>query len=347
MAYPILGTPNPQFLDSSGAPYASGTITTLDPADGSTVKSNYPTADDADASTNAVSADITLDASGRISTGYWGKDNEDYKVVLKDSSASTILTMNDIKMPPHPRRALVTAGNDATPTIAEAKFIKLSTDNTAVTDFDDGEVGDVIHVIGPTTGQTKITDSGSILLHNSDDFLMSSGDTLTLGMAVDTQWWELGRNFYNSNSLTKVVLVDEALTSSTLADSAYLVNWVLLSATFYSFEGYLKVSADAAARDLEIDITTDNAFQEESYSWVSVDSGSALTVDQGETSALTAAVANIDIDGTGQVGIQFKGFLYTHATSNCNVDVQFANQAGAGTVTVEKGSWMRFAPMYN
>jgi len=65
---------------------------------------------------------------------------------------------------------------------------------------------------------------------------------------------------------------------------------------------------------------TDNAFVEECYSWITVDSGNALAVDQAETQALTTAVANIDIDGTSIVGVLVKGFVLTHATLACNVD---------------------------
>jgi len=196
MAYPILGTPNPQFLDSSGAPYASGTITTLDPADGSTVKSNYPTADDANASTNAVSADITLDASGRISTGYWGKDGEDYKVVLKDSSASTIVTMNDIRLPSHSRRATVALGpTDGTPTIAEGTLFTHN-GTTAITDLDDGEVGDVV-TIRANSGDASvlpITSSATLLCEGNIDVSLRDKDTITFAMFHDQIWHEIGRS---------------------------------------------------------------------------------------------------------------------------------------------------------
>jgi hypothetical protein len=63
MAYPILGRPSPQFTDSSGDPYVSGTITVQDPDD-SSAKNSYPTAADADANTNGVSTAITLDSLG-------------------------------------------------------------------------------------------------------------------------------------------------------------------------------------------------------------------------------------------------------------------------------------------
>jgi hypothetical protein len=161
-------------------------------------------------------------------------------------------------------------------------------------------------------------------------------------MFNDQVWEETGRTY--AKAFTKFKTADEALTSTTLANDTHLIDWVLQPNTYYRFEGYLKVNASAATKDLEIDIVTDNAFQEDCYTWISVDAGNALAVDQGETSALTAAVANIDIDGTGLVGILIKGFVLTHATLACNVDFQFANQAGSGTVTVQKGSWASFTP---
>ena len=95
MAFAILGNPSPQFVDSSGSPYASGTLAILDPAD-DTNKASYPTYDDAEAATNANSNPITLDARG--SCNLWGLDNEDYKLVLKDASGATVNTDDDINL---------------------------------------------------------------------------------------------------------------------------------------------------------------------------------------------------------------------------------------------------------
>jgi len=213
LAYPILGTPSPAFFDSSGSPLASGTITTLDPADGSTVKASYPTADDADASTNGTSGDITLDASGRpTSTQYWGRDNEDYKVVIKDSSGSTILTMDDIRVPAHTRRAAVTfPDSDATPTIAESSFF-ITADGTTITDLDDGQVGDEVTIqAGSTT--MSVQDNAALVLDGNHNFRMYAGDTIAFKMFTDQVWTETGRSQVAGNveitTLTSVVIADE------------------------------------------------------------------------------------------------------------------------------------------
>ncbi|KKK57316.1 hypothetical protein LCGC14_3055700, partial [marine sediment metagenome] len=141
MAFAILGTPSPQFVDSSGSPYASGTVTIQNPSD-SAVKASYPTAADADASTNGTSADVSLDSRGVPDQELWGKDNEDYKIIIKDSDAATVDTMDKIRMPRASRRAAVTfTSTDVSPTIRESEtFITAGT--TAITDFDHGEVGD-------------------------------------------------------------------------------------------------------------------------------------------------------------------------------------------------------------
>ena len=106
MAFPILGSPNPQFSDSSGSPYASGTLSVLDPAD-DTNKASYPTYDDAEALTNANANPITLDARG--SCTLWGLDNEDYKLVLKDSDGGTVWTTDDVFLPNFGQYYAVTA----------------------------------------------------------------------------------------------------------------------------------------------------------------------------------------------------------------------------------------------
>jgi hypothetical protein len=97
MAFPILGTPKPQFFDSSGSPLSSGTLSVLNPAD-DTNKASYPTYDDAEAATNANVNPVVLDARGEPPNGLWGLDSEDYKLVLKDSAGTTIWTADDITM---------------------------------------------------------------------------------------------------------------------------------------------------------------------------------------------------------------------------------------------------------
>jgi hypothetical protein len=191
MAYPILGSPKPAFFDSSGDPLASGTITTLNPSNDA-VKASYPTADDANASTNGTSGDITLDSRGEpTSTQYWGKDNEDYKVVIKDSAGTTIYTMDDIRMPAHSRRARVAfTGADPTPSVAEGnEFYTVGT--TAITFFDDGEVGDTIFVYA--NSNITITHNTTIRLAGSVNFDMVTGDLLTLTMNSDGIWREVSR----------------------------------------------------------------------------------------------------------------------------------------------------------
>jgi hypothetical protein len=102
MAFPILGTPKPAFFDSSGDPLVSGTVTVQDPDD-SSAKASYPTAADADAGTNGTTSAITLDSRGEpSSTQLWGKEGEDYKIILKDSSGSTVYTIDNIVLPISP-----------------------------------------------------------------------------------------------------------------------------------------------------------------------------------------------------------------------------------------------------
>ena len=194
MAYPILGTPIPQFTDSAGAPLASGTITTQDPDDDS-VKASYPTAADADASTNGTSGDITLDSRGEpTSTQYWGKDGEDYKVIIKDSAGSTVYTLTEIRTPGHERRpTVVFTSADDTPTVAESNHFQTN-DGTTLTDFDNGQIGDVITIQNSGTA-CSVTHNGAILiLAGAKDFNMVGSDTLTLGMFSDQVWHEIGRS---------------------------------------------------------------------------------------------------------------------------------------------------------
>ena len=190
MAFAILGNPRPIFTDSSGSPYASGTVTIQNPSD-SAVKASYPTAADADASTNGTSAAVSLNARGQPDQDLWGKDNEDYKIIVKDSDAATVDTFDKIRMPRASRRATVTfTSTDVSPTIRESEtFITAGT--TAITDFDHGEVGDTIKILAASS--ITITHNANISLLGSVNLDMVAGDSLTLTMFNDQVWEEAGR----------------------------------------------------------------------------------------------------------------------------------------------------------
>jgi hypothetical protein len=262
MAYPILGTPKPAFFDSSGDPLASGTITTLNPSDDA-VKASYPTADDANASTNGTSGDITLDSRGEpTSTQYWGKDNEDYKVVIKDSAGTTIYTMDDIRMPAANRRATVSfTSTDATPSVKESKNFILQ-GSTTITTFHDGEVGDIIHIKAAGGTQTlTIQYSSAVLLAGGKDYIMSNTDTLTLCMFTDQVWTEISRS--KTTAGPKFLSADEVISATTtLADVSDLSTWTFAPGTYVAVEGYLKVVSSAVTQDIKFALQTDNAFQE-------------------------------------------------------------------------------------
>ena len=209
MAFAILGTPRPIFTDSSGSPYASGTVTIQNPSD-SAVKASYPTAADADASTNGTSAAVSLNARGQPDQDLWGKDNEDYKIIIKDSDAATVDTFTKIRMPRASRRPTVTfTSTDATPTIRESEtFITAGT--TAITDFNNGEVGDVIRILAASS--IVITHGSPVSLLGELNFSMVAGDTLELTMFNDQVWEETGRSLATS---TVSVAKTESVTSFT------------------------------------------------------------------------------------------------------------------------------------
>lgn len=97
MSFPYLNAYQ-QFFDSSGSPLASGTIEFRDPTSNNLINS-YPTADDADAQTNANDNPLTLNASGAAASGLFLEDGVAYKVILKDSDGTTIATHDDVRCP--------------------------------------------------------------------------------------------------------------------------------------------------------------------------------------------------------------------------------------------------------
>jgi hypothetical protein len=144
--------------------------------------------------------------------------------------------------------------------------------------------------------------------------------------------------------LSKIKTAAQTLTTTTLADDDHLVNYILKANSFYAIEGHLYATADAASRDLKIDFVVDNAVQDSSYVYVAVDAATAGTVDAGEVQAITSAVT-IDIDGTSDVGVFIRGFIYTNASNETNLDLQVAQGTDAGTTTLKRGSWLKFEPL--
>jgi hypothetical protein len=76
----------------------SGTIEFRSPTDNTLIDS-FPTADDADAQTNANDNPLTLNSRGEAANGLYLEDGVKYKVILKDSDGSTVWTRDDVRSP--------------------------------------------------------------------------------------------------------------------------------------------------------------------------------------------------------------------------------------------------------
>ena len=96
MSFPLISVS--QFFDSSGSPLTSGTIEFRDPTTNDLINS-YPTADDADAQTNANSNHLTLNSRGEATSGLYLEDGVKYKIILKDSDGVTVWTQDDVRTP--------------------------------------------------------------------------------------------------------------------------------------------------------------------------------------------------------------------------------------------------------
>ena len=85
---------------------------------------------------------------------------------------------------------ITTLANDATPTVAASNLFKTG-GTTAITDFDDGVVGQTIKILSEHA--ITITDGTNILLNGSANFVMAAGDVLVLTMYNDQVWVEDSR----------------------------------------------------------------------------------------------------------------------------------------------------------
>lgn len=191
MAYALLGTPKPQFFDSSGSPLASGTLSVLEPAD-DTNKTYYPTADDADAGTNGASGDITLNSRGETPNGLYGAEGETYKLVLKDAVAATIWTQDDIRVPQREGDAGL-----STQTLTDAGAVSLTdpvthlvTTGAAAVTLADGSEGQRKTIVMKTDGGDA-TVTPSNFANGTNMVFSNAGETAFL-LFTNASWHWMG-----------------------------------------------------------------------------------------------------------------------------------------------------------
>jgi hypothetical protein len=89
------------------------------------------------------------------------------------------------------RVGITTLADEATPSVAGGSlFTTGGTANDPITDFDDGVVGQTITI--KAKHAVQITDGGDLEL--AGNFVMASGDTITLTMFETGKWSEISRS---------------------------------------------------------------------------------------------------------------------------------------------------------
>lgn len=131
----------------------------------------------------------------RIPTNPFLVDFEGKKIVIIPSQVSERLDfdMNDSTGSGGAiiERTITFTSADATPSVKNAN-VCITAGTTAITDFDDGVVGQTITILA--TASITITDGSPIILSGSVDYAMTDTDTLTMTMFVDQVWSEVARS---------------------------------------------------------------------------------------------------------------------------------------------------------
>ena len=111
---------------------------------------------------------------------------------LLESANGSNTIVDDLQVGGMLRISGVTAlADDATPSVLGLTMFT-SGGTTAITDFDDGVVGQLIVLLAEHS--VTITDGSPIVLNGSGNYAMTSGDTLTLRMFNDQIWHEVARS---------------------------------------------------------------------------------------------------------------------------------------------------------
>ncbi len=191
MAFPLI-PPEIQFFDSSGSPLVGGTVTFRDPSTNNLIDT-YPTADDADAGTNANANPLTLNARGAAADGIYLPDGTVYRVILADAEGNNIWTEDDVLAP---RRGELLAAEETaagvTPTdmaypVGNARRYGAvgdgaTDDSTAITNWlSVGQQGIPLTI----DHGTYVCSTWTQFSVSSDLYIKSNGDAIIQGTASD------------------------------------------------------------------------------------------------------------------------------------------------------------------
>ena len=129
-------------------------------------------------------------ANAKLSVTYYKKTTD---LAAVDITVSDDLTVSDDASIEGRvvNSTVTTLDNTGTPTVAAGNVFKTG-GTTAITDFDDGVVGQVIEILSAHT--ITITDGSAIDLAAAADYVMTATDTLILKMFNDQVWVEMGRS---------------------------------------------------------------------------------------------------------------------------------------------------------
>ncbi len=142
---------------------------------------------------DTVSSEILFDTEGTISTGQVpGVIKFQVAAAGTLADALTIDSTRNVSTAGVLLQATITTLDDTgTPTVSAGNLFKTG-GTTAITDFDDGLVGQTIKILGAHS--ITITDGAAIDLSGGSDYTMTATDTLTLTMYNNQVWVEEGRS---------------------------------------------------------------------------------------------------------------------------------------------------------
>ena len=204
MSFPLIN-PSHQFFDTSGSPLVSGTVEFRDPTTNSLIDT-YPTADDANAQTNANINPFTLDSRGGF-TGIYLEDGVAYKVIIKDSAGSTVDTQDDVLCPVGTQASISLVTNPRTAAEISA----------GVTPVDYSyEAGDILRYGTNTTPGTTDMSTAMQNCVDSNDFMDLGDETLLV-----TKQISIAKTF-NLKFGNCTIDASSATTSGNFADNAVL-----------------------------------------------------------------------------------------------------------------------------
>ena len=349
MSFPLIN-PKPTFTDLKGVPLVSGTIEFRDPST-DLPKSTYPTADDAEALTNANPDVMTLNARGEATSGIFLLDAQSYKMELKSRDSLGVFTsewvVDDIQSGISGLGTggaqfigITDAGGNYNATDVEDAFTELASNTSgegaSIIGLEDS-AGNYVATEAEAAFAEIWTELASTSVNKGASFIgLEDNFGWYDGTEVEAAFNEVGRRIEPKIKSGATIIVDTTLTTDTHLQFPFLT-----ADRYFTLQMWLHGVQNGD--DFKFTFSFTQTPQSGNIGWQAFDTAGTTVNDHG----LGVLTNTFTITGLGsglQHTILIDGYFATNATLGGNLNFQWAKATDAsGDTQLNEGCWMRIS----